>query len=150
MRNFGLIVLALFLLSQTTPAQTGYKEIDSLKYDKSELITDHDGFKTFVYYKDNSIRKIIREFTNGKFSDITIYYIKDGQLIRNVYASLRVPQKYFEEHMYFNTNGKMYKWINTRDKEVNPFETAFEDKEKLVLKFFNDDLKEAKNKKAVR
>lgn len=145
MRNFCLIVLVFFLLSHSVPAQTGYKETDSLQYDRSEIITNHDGFKTVVYYTENSIRKVIREFTSGKFSDITIYYLKNDRLTNAVYASLREPQKYYEEHMYFE-NGKMYKWTNTRDKEVNPFVEAFEDKEKLVLKFFNDDLKEAKTK----
>jgi hypothetical protein len=146
MPRFVLIVLFFLLRSQASTAQTGYKETDSLKYDKSQLITNHNGFKTTVYYKDNSIRKIIREFTDGRFSNITIYHVKNDQLTYNIYASLRVPQKYFEEHMYFNDNGKMYKWTNTRDKEVNPFTDEFETKEKLVLKFFNDDLKDAKKK----
>lgn len=148
MPRYFFIALIFLLRYQVTTAQTGYKETDTLKYDKSEIITNKDGFKTVVYYKDNSIGKIIREFTNGKFSSVTIYYLKADQLIHNIYASIRVPQQYFEEHMYFE-NGKMTKWTNTKDKEVNPEETAFTDKEKLVLKFFADDLKEAKTKKAL-
>lgn len=148
MQQLVLILLLVLLQHQRGTAQTGYKEIDSLKYDRSEVVTKHDGFKTTVYYKDNSIRKVIREFTDGRFSDIMIYYLMNDQLVQNVYASLRVPQNYFEEHMYFNEKGKMYKWTNTRDKEVNPFFDEFETKEKLVLKFFHDDLKEVKTKKS--
>jgi hypothetical protein len=147
MPRFALIVLLFLLRYQITTAQTGYKETDSIKYTRSDVITNHDGFKTTVYYKDNSIRKIIREFTDGRFSDVTIYYIQNDRLIQNVYVSLRSPKIYFEEHMYFNEKGKMYKWTNTRDNEVNPFHEAFEDKEKLVNKFFTDDLKEAKSKR---
>ncbi len=149
MPRFVLIVLFLFLRSQIAFAQTGYKEVDPVKYTKSEIITNVNGFKTVVFYKNDSIRKITREFIGGSFSSTTIYYLINDKLVHNVYVSLRKPNEYYEEHMYFN-NGTMYKWENTRDKEVNPFKQVFEEKEKLALNFFEVDLKEAKTKKAVR
>ena len=116
---------------------------------KSEIITNINGFKTVVYYRGSSIRKITREFIGSSFSSTTIYYILNDKLIHNIYASLRSPNVYYEEHMYFN-NGEMYKWENSKDKEINPFKDAFLEKEKLALNFFEVDLKEAKTKKAVR
>lgn len=149
MPRLAIIVLFLLLRYQTTSAQTGYKEVDTVKYTKSTIITNANGFKTIVFYKESSIRKIIREFIGASFSSTTIYYIVNDMLIHNAYASLRKPSVYFEEHMYF-TNGKMTKWENTKDKEVNPSQEAYSEKEKLALKFFEDDLKEAKTKKAAR
>ena len=149
MSRIYLIVLFFLLRSQITTAQTGYKEVDTLKYTKSEIITNINGFKTVVYYRGSSIRKITREFIGSSFSSTTIYYILNDKLIHNIYASLRSPNVYYEEHMYFN-NGEMYKWENSKDKEINPFKDAFLEKEKLALNFFEVDLKEAKTKKAVR
>ncbi len=149
MSRICLIVLLFLLRSQITIAQTGYKEIDTVKYTKSDIITNVNGFKTVVYYKGSSIRKITREFIGSSFSSTTIYYIINDKLTHNTYASLRQPNAYFEEHMYFS-NGKMIKWENTKDKEVSSALQVFSNKESLVLKFFEDDLKEAKTKKAVR
>jgi hypothetical protein len=149
MLRYCLIALVFLLRYQISTAQTGYKEVDSVKYSKSEIITNVNGFKTVVFYKDNSIRKITREFIGTSFSSTTIYYLINDKLVHNVFVSLRKPSEYYEEHMYFN-NGTMYKWENNRDKEVNPFKQVFEEKEKLVMKFFEDDLKEARTKKALR
>ena len=149
MPQFALIVLVLLLRLQVTLAQTGYKEVDSVKYTKSEIITNVNGFKTVVYYKDNSIRKITREFMGSSFSSTTIYYIKNDELIHNIFVSLRKPSDYFEEHMYF-ANKKMTKWYNTKNKDVDWDQDAFSIKEKLALNFFEVDLKEAKTKKAIR
>ena len=145
----ALIILFILLWPLVNPAQTGYKETDSVKYTKSEIITNVNGFKTVTYYKGNNIRKIIREFTGTGFSSTTIYYIINDKLVHNVFVSLRSPNVYYEEHMYFN-NGEMYKWVNSKDKEVNPFKDVFLEKEKLALNFFEVDLKEAKTKKAGR
>lgn len=149
MPRFSFIVLCLFLRYQITTAQTGYKETDTVKYTKNVIVTNSINFKTVAYYQGNSIRKIIREFIGSGFSSTTIYYINNGQLTEAVYVSLRNPKQYFEEHSYF-VNNKMTKWENTDDKIVDSTLTVYSDKEKLVLKFFEDDLKEAKNKKAGR
>ncbi|MBK7667846.1 MAG: hypothetical protein IPJ32_11210 [Sphingobacteriaceae bacterium] len=134
MPRFCFIVLFIFLRLQITLAQTGYKEVDPVKYTKSEIITNVNGFKTVVFYKNDSIRKIKREFVGGSFSSTTIYYLINDKLVHNVFVSLRKPSEYYEEHMYFN-NGTMYKWENTRDKEVNPFKQVFEEKKNLLLTF---------------
>lgn len=149
MPRFCFIVLFLFLRLQITLAQTGYKEVDTVKYSKSEIITNVNGFKTVVFYKDNSIRKITREFIGTSFSSTTIYYIVNDELIHNVFVSKRGPYDYFEEHMYF-ANKKMTKWYNTKNKDVNWDQQAYSDKEKLALNFYEVDLKEAKTKKAIR
>lgn len=149
MPHFCLIVFVLLLQSQIVFAQTGYKDPDTVKYTSSKIITASINFKTIVYYKDNSIRKITREFIGSGFNSTTIYYIKDDQLKESVYVSVRTPDVYFEEHAYFNAQ-KMIRWENTTDKVVDSTQAAFPDKEKLVLKFFGDDLKEAKSKKAVK
>ena len=148
MRNFCLIVLFFSLLSHKTPAQTGYKEIDTVKYTKTVTVTNSINFKTFAYYQGNEIRKILREFIGAGFSSTTIYYISNGLLNEAVYVSLRQPKAYFEEHNYF-VNDKMVKWENTDDKIVDSTLAVYSDKEKLILKFFADDLKEAKTKKPV-
>lgn len=148
MRNFCLIVLFI-LLSHITPAQTGYKEKDTVKYTKTVTVTNSINFKTFAYYKGDEIRKITREFIGSGFSSTTIYYISNGLLTESVYVAVRQPKGYFEEHNYF-VNNKMMKWENTDDQIIDSTHAAFPDKEKLILKFFADDLKEAKTKKAVR
>ncbi len=132
-----------------TFAQTGYKEADTVKYTKSEIITNINGFKTVVFYKNNAIRKITREFIGTSFSSTTIYYIVNDQLLHNVYASKRSPNVYFEEHMYF-ADKKMTKWYNTTNKDVKWDQEAYSIKEKLALNYFEVDLKEAKTKKALR
>lgn len=149
MPHFYLIVLALLLHSQIAFAQTGYKDLDTVKYTKNSIITNSPNFKTVVYYKGNAIGKITREFIGSGFSSTTIYLIKEDQLKEMTYISLRTPKMYFEEHAYFE-NKKMMKWENTIDKIVDSSRAAFSDKEKLVLKFFEDDLKEAKTKKALK
>ncbi len=146
MRNFGLIVLVFILLSQTTAAQTGYKENDTTKYTKTVTVTNSINFKTYAYYVGNDIRKISREFIGAGFSSTTIYYISNGLLTESVYVSLRDKKNYFEEHNYF-VNNKMVKWENTDDKIIDSTQAAYPDKEKLILKFFEDDLKDAKKKK---
>lgn len=148
MRNFCLIVLFI-LLSNTTPAQTGYKDKDTVKYTKTVIVTNSINFKTLAYYKGDEIRKITREFIGSGFSSTTIYYISNGLLTESVYVALRQPKGYFEEHNYF-VNNKMVKWENTDDQIIDSTLSVFSDKEKLTLKFFEDDLKEAKTKKAVR
>ncbi len=148
MPRFFFIVLFLFLRYQIFTAQTGYKETDTVKYTKNVIVTNSINFKTVAYYQGNSIRKIIREFIGNGFSSTTIYYIKDGLLTQAVYVSLRQPKVYFEEHNYF-VNNKMTRWENTDEKIADSTSTVFSDKEKLVLKFFEDDLKEAKSRKAL-
>lgn len=149
MPRFSVIALFLLLRYQTSTAQTGYKETDTLKYTISEIITNVNGFKTTVFYKGNDIRKITREFTGSSFSSTTIYYITNDQLIHNVFVSKRGANDYFEEHMYF-ANGKMTKWYNTKNKDVKWDQEAFDVKEKLALHYFEVDLKEAKTKKAMK
>jgi len=149
MPRFALIVLFLFLRYQITTAQTGYKEADTVKYTKNVIVTNSINFKTTAYYQGNSIRKIIREFIGSGFSSTTIYYINNGQLAEAVYVSLRQPKVYFEEHNYF-VNNKMTKWENTDNKIGDSASDVFSDKEKLVLKFFEDDFKEAKSKKVTK
>lgn len=149
MPHFCIIILVFLLQSQITFAQTGYKDPDTVKYTSNKIVTANINFKTIVYYKNNSIRKIMREFTGSGFNSTTIYYIKDDQLKESVYVSVRSHNDYFEEHAYFD-NQKMIRWENTTDKVVDSTQAAFPDKEKLVLKFFYDDLKEAKSKKAIK
>lgn len=149
MPHFCLIVLVLLLRSQIAFAQTGYKDVDTVKYTKNDVITNANGFKTIVFYKENVIRKITREFIGSGFSSITIYYIQNDQLLHNAYASMRKPYVYTEEHMYFS-NGKMTKWIDTKNKDVDPSLEIFTEKEKLALKFFEDDMREAKSKKTIK
>jgi hypothetical protein len=149
MPRFCLIVLVLLLRFQISFAQTGYKDVDTVKYTHSSVITNSPNFKTVVYYKNNAIGKITREFIGNGFSSTTIYLIKEDQLTKMTYVSLRSPKIYFEEHAYFE-NKKMLKWENTTDKIVDSARTVFSDKEKLVLKFFEDDLKEAKTKKNLK
>lgn len=149
MPRFVLIVLFFLLRYQATTAQTGYKEVDTVSYTKSVTVTNSVNFKTFAYYKGNEIRKIKREFIGNGFSSTTIYYILNDSLKEAVYVSLRSPKNYFEEHNYF-VNNKMVKWENTTDKNVDSTLTVFSDKEKLTLKFFADDLKEAKTKKTAK
>lgn len=148
MLRIVLIALFLSLRYQITTAQTGYKETDTLKYSKTKVVINSINFKTVAYYKGNSIRKITREFIGSGFSSTTIYYIKNDSLTESVYVSLRTPKVYFEEHTYF-VNNKMIKWENTNDKIIDPSLPVFSDKEKLVLKFFEDDLKEAKTKNPI-
>lgn len=148
MPHFFLIVLFFLLRSQIALAQTGYKEVDTLKYTKSEIITNINGFKTVVFYKNDSVRKITREFIGTSFSSTTIYYIVNDALVHNVFVSKR-PNDYFEEHMYF-ADKKMTKWYNTKNKDVNWDQEAYSVKEKLALNFFEVDLKEAKTKKPIR
>ena len=149
MPRFALIVLFLFLRYQITTAQTGYHDFDATKYSKIDLVSNASGFKTKVYYKNDTICKIAREFAGSSFSSTTIWYIKDGKLTHGIFVSLRDKKKYFEEHTYF-LNNKMIRWINSVDKELDPALKVFGDKEKLALKFFEDDLNEVRSKKALR
>lgn len=144
-----MIVLVFILRYQITTAQTGYKETDTVKYTRNVVITNSINFKTVAYYQANSIRKIIREFIGNGFSSSTIYYIQNDLLLESVYVSLRQGNEYFEEHTYFLSN-KMTKWENSTDKIVDSTLVVYSDKEKLVLKFFEDDLKEAKSKKRTK
>lgn len=138
-------ILILFSLFSNTKAQTGYKEIDSAKYSKTDILNIDVNTKTQVFYKDSEIRKIRRDFTGSSFSSTTIYYIKDGKLSQAVYASFRKPNVYFDEHLYF-TNGKLVKWLTSDKKKGVPGSAAFIDKEKLALHFFEVELNEIKAK----
>ena len=144
------IFVFIFLLgSQIAFAQTGYKDPDTVKYNKRSVITNSTNFKTVIHYTNNAIGKITRDFNGSGFSSTTIYLINEDQLTEMTYVSLRSPNVYFEEHAYFE-NKKMIRWENTNDKVVDSTRTEFRDKEKLILKFFGDDLREAKNKKPVK
>ena len=144
MSRICLIVLFLLLQSTLSTAQTGYKDIDAEKYSRSALINIDSDTKTSVYYKDTSICKIRREFIGGTFSSTTIYYLKNGKLAESVYVSLRKPNVYFEEHLYFS-NGKLVKWITSDKKKGVPGSKAFTDKENLALHFFETELNEVKD-----
>ena len=146
MFRFSFIFLLHIALKGVISAQTGYHDFDATKYTKIDLVSNASGFKTKVYYKNDTICKIAREFAGSSFSSTTIWYIKDGKLTHGIFVSLRDKKKYFEEHTYF-LNGKMIRWINSVDKELDPALKVFGDKEKLALKFFEDDLAEVRSKK---
>lgn len=145
MFRFRLILFLHIAFIRVITAQTGYHDFDATKYSKIDLVNNASGFKTKVYYKNDTICKIAREFIGSSFSSTTIWYIKDGKLTHGIFVSLRDKKKYFEEHTYF-LNGKMIRWINSVDKELDPALKVFSDKEKLALKFFEGDLAEAKAK----
>ena len=139
-------ILILFAVLSSAKAQTGYKEIDSVKYSKTEILnTVAADTKTQVYLKDGEIRKIRRDFTGSSFSSTTIYYIKDGKLSQAVFVSLRKPNMYFDEHLYY-ANGKLVNWLTSDNKKGVPGTIAFTDKEKLSLHFFEVEFNEIKTK----
>ncbi|HWY10178.1 MAG TPA: hypothetical protein VN026_02580 [Bacteroidia bacterium] len=140
-----LYILILFSVLSISKAQTGYKDLDTAKYSKTDILNTDANTKTKVFYKNVEISKIQRDFVGGSFSSTTIYYIKDGKLSQSVYASLRKPNAYFEEHLYFS-NGKLVKWITSDNKKGVPGSVAFTDKEKLSLHFFEVEFSEVKTK----
>lgn len=144
MSRFCFFVLISFL-PQIIFAQSGYKEKDTSKYSKTEILTINADTKTKVYYKNAEICKIQRDFIGSTFSSTTIYYIKDGQLSHSVYASLRKPNTYYEEHLYFE-NGKLIKWVNSDKKKGVPGSNVFIVKEKLTFKFFEEELIEVRSR----
>lgn len=139
------VTIFLSLISFPSAAQTGFDDLDTSLWTKTDTVEFKSNYIFLVFYSDSSIQKI-RVDMIGNSSWTGVFYVENN-LLSNVVIVQDDPggyeRRYTEKYSF--SNGRMTSWTDVMGNEqANQDSETYETEETRILAMFGDYFEKAK------